>query len=326
MGRNRPTEAAAASAFPVRRIHIDTDPGLDDLLALALALASPEIQVEGVTTVAGNASIDAVTENARRFLALAGLDIPLGRGAAGPLSLGRVSAEDFHGQDGRRGIEIPLPPSEAASVTAAHEVLRHSLADRQVERLVALGPLTNIAALLHEAPGLFGKVEVIWMGGTLGAGNVTPLAEFNAYADPAATAIVLGSGLPLRVIGLDVTTQVGVRSRDVSESPFGQERTGRLLWEVLRALMEAGRPTHGEPFAVLHDPCAVVAAVFGNCFRYDRMELDIRVEEGRERGRLVRSGAGSTSGVQYAVEVRAHDVRQLFLDRLATWSCGGAKS
>jgi inosine-uridine nucleoside N-ribohydrolase len=314
------SDAAPASPSLIRRIHIDTDPGLDDLLALALALASPEVRLEGITTVAGNASLDAVTENARRFLALVDLDIPLGRGATGPLSLGRVSAENVHGPDGRRGIALPDPKTGRGNILTAREVLRRSLVDRRVDCLVALGPLTNLAALLREEPELASEVEIIWMGGTLGAGNVTPLAEFNAYADPEAAAIVLGSGCPLRVIGLDVTTQVYVRSGDISDSLFGSKPVGRFLEEILRALMEAGIPRYGEHHATLHDPCAVAAALFPDCFRYDWSDLEVRVEEGRERGRLIQRDARPGSGVQYAVEVRAHDVRQLFLHRLKALS------
>jgi inosine-uridine nucleoside N-ribohydrolase len=314
------SDSAPASPSFIRRIHIDTDPGLDDLLALALALASPEIRLEGITTVAGNASLDAVTENALRFLALVDLEIPLGRGAAGPLSLGRVGAESVHGPDGRRAIAMPDPMRGTEDVATAREVLRHSVLDRRVDGLVALGPLTNVAALLREEPDLLSEVVITWMGGTLGTGNVTPLAEFNAYADPEAAAVVLGSGHPVRVIGLDVTTQVQVRRGDISESEFGSGPVGRFLQETLWALMDAGIPRYGEPRATLHDPCAVTAALFPDWFRYDCSDLDIRVEEGSKRGRLIRRDARPSSGVQYAVEVRAQDVRQLFLNRLKALS------
>ncbi len=307
----------------VQRVHIDTDPGLDDLLALALVLASPELALEGITTVAGNASLEAVTENTRRFLALVGLEIPLGRGAPGPLSLERVHAEHIHGANGRGGVALPEPaPLEVGDAQA---VLRHSLRERGVDCLVALGPLTNVAALLRSEPELFEKVEIVWMGGTLDRGNATPVAEFNAYADPEAVAVVLASGVSLRMIGLDVTRHVGIRGADLLESPFGDGRVGHALWEILRTLMDAGRPVHGEPHATLHDPAAVVAAALRDCFRYERLDLAVRVEEGRERGRLVPREPARPPGVQVATEVRAHDVAELFVRRVARW-CQGSGS
>ncbi len=318
MAPNPVTESSAPTPTLVRRVHIDTDPGLDDLLALALALASPEVKLEAVTTVAGNAPIEAVTENACRFLALAGVEIPIGRGAAGPLSLTPVCAEHVHGSDGRKGIE--LPPRDKTPLPTARSVLLHSLRERRAERIIALGPLTNLARLVSEERPLLEDVEIVWMGGTLSQGNVTPVAEFNAYADPEAAARVLRSGLRIRVIGLDVTTLVRLRARDLSDAPFGVSPMGRVLDEALRALMETEYPLHGEPCALLHDPCAVAAAIFPNCFRYERKVLEARVEEGRERGRLVEHSDTRGPPVEYAVEVRSPEISQLFLDRLAAWS------
>jgi inosine-uridine nucleoside N-ribohydrolase len=302
----------------VTRIHVDTDPGLDDLLALALALASPELKLEGITTVAGNASIEAVTENVCRFLALVGIEIPTGRGAAAPLSLTRVDAEHIHGSDGRKGITMPEPGQRR--LPTAHAVLRQSLRECRVERIVALGPLTNLAHLLDEEPGLFEQVEIVWMGGSLSQGNVTPVAEFNAHADPGAAARVLSSGLRVRVIGLDVTNHVRVHARELPDAPFGMSPTARFLEQVLRGLMETEHPVQGEPCALLHDPCAVAAALVPSWFRYEDKVLDVHVQEGRERGRLAERQAGAGPPVRYAVEVQSFELVRLILDRLAAWS------
>jgi len=312
---NRVNESAPAL---VQRIHIDTDPGLDDLLALALALASPEVKLEAVTTVAGNARLEAVTANACGFLALVGVEIPVGRGARGPLSLTPTHAEQVHGPDGRRG--IPLPTHNTVRPSPALSVFQYSLRERRVEQIIALGPLTNLAKLVSEQRSLLENVEIVWMGGTLSEGNVTPVAEFNAYADPEATASVLRSGLRIRVIGLDVTTQLRLRGRDLRDSPFGTTPTGRVLDQALRALMETERPLHGEPCALLHDPAAVAAAIFPSWFRFERKVLEVRVEEGRDRGRMVEHDRGDGPSVEYAVEVRGPEVLQLCLTRLAAWS------
>lgn len=307
----------------VTRVHIDTDPGLDDLLALALALASPELRVVSVSTVAGNASIDAVTQNAQRFLALAGVALPVGRGAEEPIRLQPARGESFHGSDGRGG--VPIAALDRRPVPPARDVLRDTLAERRADRIVALGPLTNLALLLDESPELFEGVEIVWMGGSLSAGNVTPVAEFNAYADPVAAAIVLGSGFPVRVIGLDVTESVRLRPEDLPDGALGTGAgdLGRFVGAVVRALMRAEERTSRRLEAALHDPCAVLAATALDLFRYEPKRLDVIAEEGRERGRLVEMPAPTLARgvVEYAVEARTDWVRRLVVERLAAW-CG----
>jgi inosine-uridine nucleoside N-ribohydrolase len=300
---------------PPRRIHIDTDPGLDDLLALALAFASPELELVGVTTVSGNARIEAVTENAQRFLALLGSEVPLGRGAATPLALSAQRAEHFHGKDGRRGLAIPaidrrpLPP--------ARDVLRASLRLRRAEALVALGPLTNVAALWLEEPALFAGVEVVWMGGTLGRGNATAAAEFNCFADPRAAEIMLGAGIRVRVVGLDVTETVRVGDDALAGPAGAASALGRFVAETLSALVRAEEPYLGERRACLHDPCALFAAFEPELFRFERRRLGVRVEEGAERGRLYALEDPTAPAVHYAADVRRPEIVREFTDRLA---------
>jgi inosine-uridine nucleoside N-ribohydrolase len=297
------------------RIHVDTDPGLDDLLALALAFGSPELRVCGITTVAGNASLEAVTENARRFAALVGAAVPLGRGADAPLALSPVNAVHVHGPDGRRG--IPLPEAGPAELPSAREVLRASLAVHGVERVVALGPLTNVGALVREEPTLFERAEIVWMGGSLSGGNATPLAEFNAWADPEALSAVLESGVRFRIVPLDVTSLVRLRARDLARESFGDAPLARLVERLLRALMEIERPFAGEPVALLHDPCAIAAALSPELFRWEERALDVRVEEGRERGRIVADPGASGPGARVAVEARADTIARTVLARVA---------
>jgi inosine-uridine nucleoside N-ribohydrolase len=316
------TAPQGSGASGAQRVHIDTDPGLDDLLALGLALASPELHVVGLTTVAGNASLEAVTENARRFLALAGVELPVGAGAAGPLALSRVHAEHVHGPDGRQG--IPLGEPSQGGALPGLEVLCHSLREGRAGRIIALGPLTNVATLLRESPALLDGVELVWMGGTLGAGNVTPLAEFNAYADPEAARVVLGSGRRVRIVGLEVTRQVRLHERELEAAgaSFGAGRLGRGLEMIARALVraEVAEGAGGEPRATLHDPCAIAAATHPELFRFEERAIDVRATEGPERGRLVEKPAARGAPILYAVEVDAPAVLGLFLERLASWS------
>ena len=300
-----------------RRVHIDTDPGLDDLLALAFAFGSSELAVEGLTTVAGNAALPVVTKNARRFCALAGRgQVPLGVGANAPLALTPIDATHFHGKDGRRG--VALPPVDEASSPSARDVLRRSLKEREVESVIALGPLTNIATLAVEDAGLFARAEVIWMGGALGAGNVTPKAEFNAYADPRGR-IVLASGVRLRVVGLDATRTVSVADGDLARAGIERGPRAEFLHATVRALCGAEREMSGEPSAVLHDPVAVAAAFAPQLLAFTPRALAVSERESGERGRLSER-PGAAANAEYADAAQSEKLASLFLERVARWA------
>lgn len=293
-------------------LHIDTDPGVDDLLALGMTVASPEVRVVGVTTVAGNAPLDAVTENARRFVELAGLAIPVGRGAARPLRASAVTAAHMHGADGRGGVRLPEPARDPG--LSAAEVFRTSLGVEGARLLLALGPLTNVARLLADDPELLRGVEIVWMGGTLGKGNVTEAAEFNCYVDPDAADRVLASGLPVRVVGLEVTTRVTLSEGDLDTHSFGLCERGRVIRDLLASLMRA------EGAAILHDPCAAAAVVAPSRFRFEARRLGVLIEEGAERGRLVARAQSGSPRVRYATQVQSEAVTKLCLERLRAFS------
>jgi inosine-uridine nucleoside N-ribohydrolase len=304
-----------------RRVHIDTDPGMDDLLALALAFASPELEVCGLTTVAGNAALPIVTANARRFCALAEREPPLGVGAFAPLALTPIDAAHFHGRDGRRG--APLPEVGDAELAPARDVLRHSLSARGVEAVIALGPLTNVATLAIEDPKLFANAEVLWMGGTLGAGNVTPKAEYNAYADPRALRLLLASGVRLRIVGLEVTSKIQLSGDQIAGHAFPDTARGRALGALLRGLCAAEKSLAGLDRALLHDPSAVTAAVSPAWFSFAPRALEVVDREGAERGR-VRARSDGAGKVSWALEARATDVTGSFLERVSAWARAGA--
>ena len=201
-------------------------------------------------------------------------------------------------------------------------MLTRSLRDRAVDDVIALGPLTNVAALLAESRELFQGVRVIWMGGTLGPGNASALAEFNCFADPAAVAAVIDSGVDLQVVGLEVTQQVRVLPDQLEPGCLGDSGMGRLLEAVLDSLMDAEEPILGERMAVLHDPAAVFSALDADWFRFEPRTLQVRVEEGHERGRLVETSAAHARQVRYATEVREDVLATEFVKRLAGWAPG----
>src|SRR5215467_15086458 len=197
----------------MQRIIFDTDPGLDAALALLLALASPDVQLEAITTVSGNVHVDLTTRNALSLLELTGrTTIPVARGCDRPIVRQPVNADYVHGQNGMGGIALPEPQLQPVNQHAVDLIIEKIMdAPREIS-LVPVGPLTNIAMALRKEPRIAENVrEVVIMGGALRVpGNVTPVAEFNVYADPHAAHMVFSADWPVRLVSLDVTQQTAL--------------------------------------------------------------------------------------------------------------------
>jgi inosine-uridine nucleoside N-ribohydrolase len=259
---------------------IDTDPGIDDALALLFAWSSPELSVEAVTTVAGNVTIHHASANAWR---LSGLRAParppiLAEGAARPLRRPLRTAEFYHGRDGLGEVEgwPPTPPRAAPDDALA---VIEDLARRHGRRLIvlALGPLTNLALVLdRNADLLRGVGRVIAMGGAVDVrGNVTPEAEFNMHVDPDAARAVFDAGLPLELVPLDATRQAVLRRHELGAAlatrpgPFAD----RIAAFTARGFTEQG--ADGIPGLTLHDPLAAGVAADASFVEWETMRLTI---------------------------------------------------
>jgi purine nucleosidase len=187
------------------RVIIDTDPGVDDALALLLAMRSPELKIEALTPVAGNVPLDLTLPNALRMVEIAGrTDIPVAAGARAPLMRRLVTATYAHGENGLGGAVFAEPTTKPVATPAA-EVIRQIVRKYPGEvTLITIGPLTKIATALNSDPELASMVRgLVMMGGSLSGGNITPAAEFNVYVDPEAARIVFQSGIPITMVGLD---------------------------------------------------------------------------------------------------------------------------
>ena len=208
---------------------IDTDPGVDDALALLLAMRSPELKIEGITAVAGNVPLELTLPNALRMVEIAGrTDIPVAAGAKGPLLRRLVTATYAHGENGLGGAAFPEPKSKPVAEPAA-EFIRKTIHKYPGEiTLLTIGPLTNLAAALNSDAELARMIRsVVMMGGSLSGGNITPAAEFNIYVDPEAARIVFQSGIPVTMVGLDVTRRTSltddhVRALEAARNPVSQ--------------------------------------------------------------------------------------------------------
>ncbi|MBL3596315.1 nucleoside hydrolase [Rhodovulum sulfidophilum] len=275
-----------------RKIIIDTDPGQDDAVAILLALASPdEIEVLGLTAVAGNVPLALTQKNARMICELAGRrDIRIFAGCDRPLAGQLVTAEHVHGRTGLDGPTLPeptMPLQEAHAVAFLIETLR--AAPEGEITLCPLGPLTNIATALREAPEIAPRIrEIVLMGGAyFEVGNITPAAEFNIFVDPEAAAIVFGSGIPITVMPLDVTHKALVTApRNAAFRALGTP-VGRAVAAMTDFFERYDREKYGSEGAPLHDPCVTAYLIRPELFRGRHVNVEIETEGRFTRGMTV---------------------------------------
>jgi inosine-uridine nucleoside N-ribohydrolase len=255
-------------------IVIDCDPGHDDAIAILLALASPEVELRGITTVAGNQTLDKTTRNALKILELAGrTDIPVAVGAEAPLKRTLRVAANVHGESGLDGPDLPEPTTKPVDGDAA------DLLDTWLEPgvvLVPTGPLTNVALLLDRHPEVKERLErIVWMGGAMGEGNVTPAAEFNAFVDPEAAAAVFGSGIPVTMIGLDITHKA-LFTRAHADRLRGAGRAGRAVAELSDFFQRFHESRYGFDGSPIHDALAVAEVIDPSLVT--RIECNVEIE------------------------------------------------
>jgi pyrimidine-specific ribonucleoside hydrolase len=298
-------------------IILDCDPGHDDALAITLALARPELELLALTTVAGNAPLEATTLNARRILTLLGrTEVPVARGAAGPLVRSPHAAVNVHGQSGLDGADLPEPAVDVQPVHAI-ELIRMVIERSAVPvTLVPTGPLTNIALLLRTYPGLAGRIEQIClMGGALGEGNTTASAEFNIWADPEAARIVFEAGRPVTMIGLDVTHQAIVSAADADQMARLGNRTGQVFAGLLEFFGRFHRERYGWDGSPVHDAVAVAHLAVPGLVETEPCRVDVETAGELTRGRTVADWHGLT-GRPVNAQVGLRIDRPRFVDLL----------
>ncbi|WP_345611817.1 nucleoside hydrolase [Pseudonocardia adelaidensis] len=322
-------------------IVIDTDPGVDDAVAIMLAIASPEVEVKAVTTVFGNVALDATTSNAGRLLALCErADVPLAAGAARPLvHPQRGLAAEWHGTDGLGGRAAALPAPAAPDGRTAVELLADVLraSDRPVT-LVPIGPLTNIALLLAVHPELAGRIgRIVWMGGSLGAGNTDGftggppprsaeasthqtrgggVAEFNAHCDPeAAHRVLTQADVPVTMVPLDLTLRCPAGPEWIDALAAAGPRCAALA-AVITHYRAAFRERYGIDAVAVHDAVAVLEAVLPGTLRTTAKPIAVACDLGPARGATVGMPEGSGPPVQVALDADTDKVLAEILERL----------
>jgi len=249
----------AAGARDRFRVIIDTDPGVDDALALLLAMRSPELKIEAITPVAGNVPLELTLPNALRMVEIAGrADIPVAVGAKSPLMRRLVTAAYAHGENGLGGAVFPEPTTKPVAEPAA-ELIRQIVRKYPGEvTLLPIGPLTNIATALCLDSQLAAMVRgIVMMGGSLSGGNITPAAEFNIYVDPEAARIVFQSGIPITMVGLDVTRKTSLTEEHVKTLEAAQNSVSQAAAKIGRNSINHNREQGFLVGPNMHDSLAI---------------------------------------------------------------------
>lgn len=265
---------------------LDCDPGHDDAIALLLALASPELDLIGVTTTYGNQTLEKTTTNAVRVLELVGrTDVPVAAGADRPLERDLVVAAHVHGESGLDGTALPEARSRPASEDAVAFTAERIRAAAEPVTIVATGPWTNVARYLADC-GTEGITRLVLMGGSIGEGNFTPAAEFNVWCDPEAAAVVLASGLDITLISLDVTHRA-ILGPEIERRLRSDGRVGAFVADLNVFFTRYHRETYGWDGAPIHDAVALATVVRPDLVETRLRNVEIELESELTRGRTV---------------------------------------
>ena len=305
-----------------KRILIDTDPGIDDALAILLALASPELAVEGLSTVHGNCSLERATTNSLAILELAyASPIPVAKGCELPLVQPSLLAPETHGETGLGYAKLPEPQGQPIRQRGSDFLIEKIMSNPGEITLVALGPLTNIALAIRQEPRIvYALKELIIMGGAIRhEGNTTALAEFNTYVDPHATHIVYHAGIPTTLVPLDVSYQCVLTKPDVDRLLQTDSPLTRFIADASRFYMEFHDEYQGIEGCVINDPLALALTFAPELCTYQELFVDIDISGGVSLGKTFADFYKFTkksANMRVALGVRARDFIRLFLERM----------
>ncbi|HLE92481.1 MAG TPA: nucleoside hydrolase [Anaerolineales bacterium] len=305
-----------------KRILIDTDPGIDDALAILLALASPEVTMEGITTIHGNCSVDQATINALSILELAeAKEVPVAMGFPLPLVQPSLLAAETHGDTGLGYAKLPEPRGRPEVRHGSDFLIEKIMSNPGEITLVAIGPLTNVAFAIRKEPRIVEAVrEVIVMGGAIRyPGNASPLAEYNVFVDPHAAHMVYHSGIPITLVPLDVTYQCILTPDDVKRLQKNPSRISRFIDDSTRFYMEFHdeyQQIHG---CAINDPLALALTFAPELCDYQELYVDVDISGGISMGKTFADFHGLAKkrpNMKVALSVRARDFMELFLERM----------
>lgn len=304
------------------KIILDSDPGIDDALAVLYLASVPTVRIVGLGTVHGNIDSHRAADNALQVLELAGLrDVPVAVGARKPLNQPLRTSPEVHGEDGLGGAARPVTGRGVEDLSAAEQLVALARKYPGECTVLALGPLTNLAVALHLEPRLPELVrDVVIMGGSIEApGNVSPVAEANIYHDPEAAQQVFEAAWPVTLVGLDVTMRIWLTSEELDKIAAADTATARFASEILRHYVGFYSQQHGRTGCALHDPSVAILAVIPELAKYADLPLHVELRGEHTRGMTVadrRDSPGPGPRVRVAMEVDRDGVMTTFLDGL----------
>ncbi len=306
-----------------KRIIIDTDPGVDDALTFLLALASPEIKLEALTTVQGNVTIKKATRNALSVLELANAShIPVVQGCSHPLiKMPHNSGEAVHGSSGIGEAVLPEPKSKAIEGHAVDYLVERVLAEPGELSIFPIGPLTNIALAIRKEPRFAKAVkELVIMGGAIrSGGNITPLAEFNINEDPHAAHVVFNSGIPITLIPLDATYKCLLTADDVERLNKIDSPIARFVRDATATYMDFYLKYEGFKGCALHDPLTLAVVLAPEIFNFEHHYVDVDISGGVSTGKTFADFmkvAKQPENIKVALDVRGREFIELFIERM----------
>lgn len=287
-------------------IIIDTDPGIDDAVAIFMAFRADNIEVRAITTVVGNVDVEKTTVNALKLVELAGENVKVAKGADRAIRREHFSADWYHGPLGLGRLELPMPKTKVYEKSAFDTIYEEACKYPGELKLVCIGPLTNIAITILVHPDIVQKINsIVMMGGAINGGNDTPAAEFNVYADPEAVRIVFESGIPITMVGLDVTNRALIFEEDIEAISKGSSEISKAVTLLARNIYENCQKlnTYG---AAMHDPFAMAYVIDSSVMKYKSYHVDVETSSDLTRGKTivdVKNLLGKTPNVKVGIDL-----------------------
>lgn len=301
---------------------MDVDTGIDDAMAILFTAKHPDLDLLAISCVAGNTDVANVAQNTLKILDLAQYkDVPVALGASKPLIDPARPASDIHGADGMADLPLPKSPRPLAQASAVEVLYRTIAATAQQVVLIATAPLTNIAALIVSYPQIKNKIsQIVFMGGAIGCGNATPVAEFNVWHDPIATQIVLQSGIKISMYGLDVFNKVAVTSETIAKLDQLSNPIATALHQLLGFKNYDAITKSWVEYSLIGDAGAVCALTCPQLFNWEHLPVSVNLSEGASRGQTMvdtRKQAGNLTDwpkISIATQVDSPAVLRLFFN------------
>ena len=305
----------------MKKLLLDCDPGHDDMIAIMVACAADDVELLGITTVAGNQTGEKTFLNAKKILTMIGrTDIPVARGADQPILRELIAAEFIHGESGLEGAELPEPQTEGLEISARDFIVETLKSSDEKITIVPTGPLTNIANVLISAPEVISKIEkIVLMGGAINDSNITPGAEFNIFVDPEAAKIVFESGLPITQVGLDVSNKTLLTYDDIKLISEMNGPVSSFVGSLLRFFADTNKKTFNIDGAPVHDALALSAAIWPDVINTKHLNVSIETKGELTLGQTVTDIYGITGkkpNALVALEVDVERMRGIMIDTI----------